>query len=119
VEQGGTIYGLPVGITGFPLATFTTLNFSGTFTAASFTRVIGAGPVTPIFDGSVATTFGFAAGNSNSNTLTHYYDNFRLNISTLSSNAAAIPTLSEGALLVLGSLLPAAAMSVQLRRRKR
>jgi hypothetical protein len=119
VQQNGTIYGLPVGVTGWPFVTFTTLNFSGTLTAASFTRVIGVGPATPIFDGSVATTFGFAAGNSNSNTLTQYYDNFRLNIATLSSNVAPIPTLSEWTLLALALMLAASAMSVQSRRRKR
>jgi hypothetical protein len=105
VEQNGTVYGMPLGITGFPLNTFTTLNFPGTFNAGSFTRLSGAGPSTPAFDGSVVTTFGFAAGNTNSATLTQYYDNFRLSIPSIGGPAAAVPTLSEWSMIGMAALL--------------
>jgi hypothetical protein len=119
VEQNGSIYVLFVGVTGWPLNTFTTLNFPGTLTAASFTRVIGVGPATPIFNGTVSTTFGFAAGNSNSGTLTQYYDNFRLNIPTLNASIAPVPTLSQWSLIALVLLLAAVAMTLNLWRGKR
>jgi hypothetical protein len=80
VEQAGTIYGSPqLGVTGFPL-NWNTVTFTGALDAGSFTRLIGAGAVTPTFNGSVVTRFGFAAGNSESGTLTQYYDNFRLEL---------------------------------------
>ncbi len=113
VAQGGSVYALPVGVSGFPLATFTTLTFNGTFNAGSFSKISGAGPTTPAFDGATATTYGFAAGNSMSATLTQYYDNFRLTIPSIGgpppppppAAAAPIPTLSEWAFLVLALLL--------------
>jgi hypothetical protein len=103
VEQSGSVYAATVSppVTGFPLNPFTTLQFTGTFTPGLFTRVIGAGPAAPTFDGSVTTRFGFAAGNQNSATLTQYYDNFRLEIPSLQSLAAA-PALNQTALLLLG-----------------
>ena len=119
VAQGGSVYALPVGITGFPLATFTTLTFNGTFNAGSFSKISGAGPATPAFDGTTATTYGFAAGNNMSATLTQYYDNFRLTIPSIGGppppSAAQIPTLSGGALIVLAMLL-AGAVAFSLRR---
>jgi len=108
VEQGGSVYAATVSppITGFPFNAFTTLQVTGTFTPGLFTRVIGAGPAAPIFDGSVTTRFGFAAGNSGSATLTQYYDNFRLEFVSLASPSAA-PALNQTALLLLGFALAA------------
>lgn len=107
VQQGSAVYATSLGITGFPLNPFTTLSFGGTFSAASFTLVSGAGPATPSFDGSTSTQFGFAAGNNNSATLTQYYDSFRLAISSGAPGpaAVAVPTLSPWAIAVLGGLL--------------
>jgi hypothetical protein len=123
VAQGGSVYALPLGITGWPLNSFTTLAFSGSFTAASFTRISGAGPATPSFDGVTPTTYGFAAGNNMSATLTQYYDNFRLTIPSIGGGGggvagvtAAVPTLSELALVLLTLLLGGAA-AVAVRRR--
>jgi len=97
VEQGGTIYTKALGITGVQ-ASFSTLQFPGVLTAGSFARQSGAGPATPVFDGSVVTRFGFAAGNSQSGVLTQYYDNFSLDLAgltptpTVTAMAAATPT---------------------------
>src|SRR5271166_4924605 len=44
VSQGGSVYQTSFGITGFPFNTWTTLSYSGTFTAAAFTKVSGPGP---------------------------------------------------------------------------
>ena len=86
VEQNGSIYGRHLGITGFPL-NFDTVVFNETFDAVSFSRLIGAGPANPDFDGGVITRFGFAARNTNSGTLTQYYDNFRLESPAIVSEA--------------------------------
>ena len=97
VEQGGTIYTQSLGVTNVQ-ASFATVQFVGVLTAGSFARQIGAGPTTPIFDGSVVTRFGFAAGNSISGVLTQYYDNFSLDIAGLTPTptpttvASATPT---------------------------
>jgi hypothetical protein len=119
VEQAGSVYGLGVGITGVQGA-FTRLTFNGTLNAASFTRVAGAGPVTPNLAGGVATRFGFAAGNSASATLTQFYDNVSLDITPVvapppSAPAAPIPTLSQWALMLLAGLLGVATLA-RLRR---
>jgi hypothetical protein len=102
---------------------FAALPFSGTLTADSFTRVAGSGAAQPLLDGSVATQFGFAAGNSDSLALTQYYDNFGLEIVAPRATAVAqvqsvatVPTLSEGALVALSALLAVAGMG---RRRRR
>lgn len=120
VAQGGSVYALPVGVTGFPFATWTTLTFNATFNAGSFTKISGAGPVTPAFDGTTATTYGFAAGNNKSATLTQYYDNFRLTIPSIGAppppSVTQIPTLSEGALLALGLLLAVLGIAAVVRR---
>ena len=108
VAQGGSVYALSLGITGFPLSTFTTLTFNGNFNAGSFLRISGAGPATPSFDGVTATTYGFAAGNTGSGDLTQYYDNFRLAIPSIGAPppvVSQIPTLSEWAMLALMLLL--------------
>ncbi|MEO5700184.1 MAG: IPTL-CTERM sorting domain-containing protein [Casimicrobiaceae bacterium] len=122
VGQAGSIYAQSVGITGFPLASFTTINFPGNFNAGAFTRISGAGPATPSFDGVTATTYGFAAGNNMSATLTQYYDNFRLVIPSIggpavSSPAANIPTLSEYGLVALGLFIAGLGM-IGLRQRR-
>jgi len=107
VEQNGTVYATPLGITGFP-RNFDTVTFIGVFNAASFTRVIGAGPLTPAFNGSVTTRFGFAGGNLNSLTLTQYYDNFRLVIAAVAAPplpTAPIPTLSTWGTIILAGLM--------------
>ena len=121
IEQNGTVYALPVGTTAVR-ERFAALPFSGTFTAGAFTRVAGGGPAQPVLDGSAATRFGFAAGNSDSLTLTQYYDNFGLEVIGLRAAAvapidsvAAIPTLSESALIVLSALMAMAGMGWQRR----
>jgi hypothetical protein len=110
VEQGSSVYALALGITNVQ-ASFATLSFSGTFNAAAFTRVSGAGPATPNLGGGVTTRFGFAAGNTGSGTLTQYYDNVSLDLAPVavppppSPPAANIPTLSQWALILLAGLL--------------
>ncbi|HSV16935.1 MAG TPA: IPTL-CTERM sorting domain-containing protein [Casimicrobiaceae bacterium] len=121
VQQSGSVYGMGVGITGFPLNSFTTLPFNGTFTAANFTKISGAGPAQPVFDGATPTQYGFAAGNSNSATLTQYYDNFTLSIPSIGAPPpgplAAVPTLGFWSMLLLGGLLAAAGVAAAKRRR--
>lgn len=118
VEQSGTVYGLSLGITSVQ-PSFATLNFNGTLTGASFTRISGAGPATPNLGGGVVTRFGFAAGNTNSLTLTQYYDNVRLDLTPVvvppPPSAASIPTLSQWALILLAGLLGVVALT-RLRR---
>jgi len=118
VEQGGSVYELPLGVTGFPISSFTTETFSGTFAAGAFTRVSGGGPATPTFDGATSTRFGFAAGNNMSGTLTQYYDNFRLTIPAVvaAGPAQPIPSLSTWSLLALIGLLAALTL-LRLKRR--
>ena len=124
LEQNGALYALPVGITSVQ-GNFATLPFSGTLTAGPFTRVAGGGPTQPVLDGSVETRFGFAAGNSGSLTLTQYFDNFGLDIVSPRAAAvapiesvASVPTLSEGALVLLSALLAMAGMGWQRRQRQ-
>lgn len=121
VAQGGSVYALALGVTGFPLSTFTTLSFNGNFNAGSFSRISGGGPSTPSFDGVTTTTYGFAAGNTNSGTLTQYYDNFRLTISSIGPPAGPsivpVPTVSAWTLATLGALVGVIAF-VALRRKK-
>jgi hypothetical protein len=116
VGQGGSLYQTGVGITGFPLTPFTTLTFTGTFTAAGFTKISGSGPVTPVFDGVTSTTFGFAVGNNMSGTLTQYYDNWNITIApSAASSAAPVPAISKGSLLLLGMLIALAGIAVRRR----
>ncbi|MGH8714301.1 MAG: hypothetical protein ACREYB_09870 [Casimicrobiaceae bacterium] len=67
------------------------------------------------------TTYGFAAGNTNSGTLTQYYDNFRLTISSVGpppgQSIVPVPTLSAWVLVALGISLGVVAFIV-LRRKK-
>ena len=111
VEQNGTVYATPLGITGFP-RNFDTVTFNGVFNAGSFTRVIGGGPLTPSFNGGVTTRFGFGGGNLNSLTLTQYYDNFRLEINAVTAPpgpVTPVPTLSTWGMMTLALLMTAVA----------
>jgi hypothetical protein len=124
VEQNGALYALPLGATSLQ-GRFATLPYSGTLTAGSFTRVAGGGPAQPVLDGGVATRFGFAAGNSDSLTSTQYYDNFGLELVSPRAAAvaeidsvAAIPTLSDSALVLLSALLAIAGMGWHRRQRR-
>ena len=100
IEQGGILYvtGVTPGITDDGHDTFDTLNFTGSF--AGFSRLDGMGG-SPTLDGSVATRFGFAAGNTNSGPLAMLYDNYVLSLavtvtptSTPTETATPTPTLT-------------------------
>jgi hypothetical protein len=123
VQQSASVYAMPVGITGFPLTTFTTLAFVGTFSASSFTRISGAGPAAPSFDGVTPTTYGFAGGNNMSATLTQYYDNFRLSIPSIGAAPVAavtnIPTLSQWGFVLLALAVAASGAALARRRQAR
>ena len=109
VEQGGAVYALDLGFTNV-VSPFTRLTFGGTMNAASFTLLQGTGPATPNLNGGVVTRFGLATANSNSGTLTQYYDNVALDISPASvpsTSTAPIPTLSEWSLIALMGLMAA------------
>lgn len=111
VEQGGTIYTMSLGVTNVQ-ASFTTLQFPGVLNSASFARQSGAGPATPVFNGTVATRFGFAAGNSLSVPLTQYYDNFLLTIAgvTPTPSPTAIATATPTAIPPTATAIPATAI---------
>lgn len=79
VEQELNIYALDLDITGYPL-NWDTLSFSGSLSANSFVHLSGSGATGPDFNGGIDTYFGFSGSNSNSGTLTQYYDNFSLEI---------------------------------------
>jgi hypothetical protein len=79
VQQNSNLYGADLGITGFPRNWDPFISF-GSFMDSSFDLLSGTGPATPDFGGGINTFFGFAAGNTNSGTLTQYYDNFNLQI---------------------------------------
>ena len=117
VEQGGSVYALALGITNVQAA-FTTLAFSGTLNAASFTLVAGGGPAQPDFSGGTTTRFGFAAGNTNSATLTQYYDNVRLDLAAVVAQGPGvpIPLMSSIGLLALIATLGVAGLA-RVRRR--
>lgn len=107
VEQGGAVYALDLGFTNV-VSPFTRMTFSGTLNPASFTLLQGAGPATPNLSGGVVTRFGLATANSNSGTLTQFYDNVALDLSPASvptNPGAAIPTLSEWSLIALMALM--------------
>lgn len=97
VEQNSSIYAYNMGITGYPL-NWDTFSYSGLITESAFTLWSGSGAATPDFSGGTDTFFGFAAGNSNSGTLTQYYDNFYLKITP----AVDVPEPGSLALLGLG-----------------
>ena len=116
VEQGGAIYALPIGGTGV-LAACRQGSLGGSIVGPAGSLVGGAGPASPNFAGGTATRFGLAAGNTNSATLTQYYDNFVLDIAPLAAPSAGVPvpTLGAGAVPLLAALLGAI---VLLRRRR-
>ena len=110
VEQGGTLYGAYLGVTGYPGTSFSTATFSGTLTAAMFTKLSGPGAAAPDLSGAPSTRFGFGGGNQSSGTMTQYYDNFSLTIgATVAANATPIPTVSDGGLAMLAIALAALA----------
>jgi len=117
VEQAGSVYALALGITNVQAA-FTTLAFGGTLNAASFSLIAGGGPAQPDFGGGTTTRFGLAAGNSNSATLTQYYDNVRLDLAAVAVQGAdvPVPTLSPIVLLALIAALGVAGLA-RVRRR--
>jgi hypothetical protein len=117
VEQGGAVYAAPIGVTGL-VGAFSPVSLSGTLNAASFTLVSGSGPATPNLTGGTATRFGIAAGNTNSATLTQYYDNFVLDLAAAATAVpgAPIPALSWWALALLAMTLASVAV-FQARRR--
>lgn len=79
VEQDSSIYAKTLGAVGYP-RNWDTLTFQDIFTESSFLLWEGVGPVQPDFSGGTDTRFGFAGANSWSNTVTHYYDNFGLDV---------------------------------------
>jgi hypothetical protein len=96
VQQGSDIYLQNINVTGSGHSTFDPISFNGTFTAASFTHLSGAGAALPNFSGGTATNFGFAAINaSNNRSVNEYYDNFSL-------THAAVPESSTSLLLGCG-----------------
>lgn len=117
VSQGGSLYQANVGITGFPLNTFTSFTFPGTFGPASFTKIAGPGPATPAFDGVTPTNFGFAVGNNMSATLIQYYDNWSITYAVAAvvpaEPARAIPALSASMLIVLALLVALVAVATR------
>jgi hypothetical protein len=110
VEQAGTVYYQQLGVTGFPIASFTTQTYNGAFNAASFTRVIGAGPLTPSFDGVTPTHYGFGAGNSGSATLTQYYDNWSVTFAQPVLASVPVPVLPAALLAFLTLILGVAGL---------
>ena len=119
VEQAGSVYGYggpswPAGpnwIT-FLQDDWTTLKFAGVFDADQFLRMFGSGPTHPDFGGGTATQFGFAAGNSNSGTLTQYYDNF-----SMENTRASVP--EPGTIVLVVSAMTVHAVALARPRRGR
>jgi hypothetical protein len=98
VEQNGSVYAGPLGNTSATHVNWDTVTFIGNFNAAGFALLSGGGSANPDFSGVTPTRFGFAAGNTNSGTLTMYYDNFSLQSAALT----AIPEPEVVALLSAG-----------------
>lgn len=94
VEQDGVLYGGSyLGVSAVP-PIFFTRTFGGTFVASEFSRYLSTevdNTEHPVFDGSVATRFGFLAGNSISGNLTMFYDNFVLQIPDVEFFEGPIP----------------------------
>jgi len=100
VEQDSNIYGYDLGITGYPLS-WDIFSFQGTFNENNFVLMSGAGPVNPDFSGGVDTFFGFSGSNTNSGTLTQYYDNYSLGITPVPI-APAIWLFGSGIVGIIG-----------------
>jgi len=77
IKQGDSIFADYLYVTGVQ-STWTTQTFNGTLNAANFTRLTGTGSLD--LSGSVSSQFGFSASNSNSGTLTQFYDNWGLEL---------------------------------------
>lgn len=100
VQQGSDIYLQFLGNTGAVQNTFTPMTFQGSFIAASFTHLVGAGAATPNLAGGTSTFFGLGVINSSNNrTLTKYYDNYSL---TYTSTAPEPSTMLLFGLAALG-----------------
>ena len=99
VLQNGVVYNQYLGITGYPL-NWDTRSFPGAFVSDDFSILLGSGAEHPDFSGGTETSFGFAASNSLSGTLTQYYDNF-----TLTSAALPVPEPATFAFLSTGLLV--------------
>jgi len=95
IQQGDSIFADYLYITGVQ-STWTTQTFNGTLNAANFVRVAGTGTLD--LSGGVATQFGFSASNSNSGTLTQFYDNWSLTLN-------AVPAPGAMALLAAAGLV--------------
>jgi hypothetical protein len=72
------------------------------------------------FDGSTPTRFGFAAGNSQSATLTQYYDNWSITYALPVAGATPtnVPTLSQWVFVLLATLVAFAGVPARRRRRQ-
>ena len=96
VQQGSSIYGLGLGVTGLQ-SSWTTLTFNGTFDQASFSLISGPGGPNPDFTSGVPSSFGFAGQNSDTpSPLTNFYDNYRL-------TSTAVPEPATVTVLLLGA----------------
>jgi len=95
IKQGDSIFADYLYITGVQ-STWTTQTFNGTLNAANFTRLTGTGSLD--LSGSVSSQFGFSASNSNSGTLTQFYDNWSLTLN-------AVPAPGAMALLAAAGLV--------------
>lgn len=99
LRQGSTVWVSFLYITGVR-SSWTDQTAAGTLRAADFNRVVGTATGGPALNGSVTTYFGFYAANSNSGTLTQYYDNFKLTITP-----GAVPAPGAAALVGLAGLI--------------
>jgi hypothetical protein len=95
IQQGSSIFLDHLYNTGVK-SSWTTQTFSGTINAANFVRVAGTGTLD--LSGGVATQFGFSASNSNSGTLTQFYDNWALEL-------GSVPAPGAIALLAVAGLI--------------
>jgi hypothetical protein len=77
-------------------SSWTTQEFAGELRAANFVRVSGTGTLD--LSGGVETRFGFSASNSNSGTLTQYYDNWAMDL-------GGVPAPGALALLAVAGVL--------------
>ncbi len=95
IQQGSSIFIDHLYNTGVK-SSWTTQTFEGAVNAANFVRVAGTGSLD--LSGGVTTQFGFSASNSNSGTLTQYYDNWTFQL-------GAVPAPGALALLAAAGLL--------------
>jgi len=93
IKQGDSIFADYLYITGVQ-STWTTQTFNGTLNAANFTRLTGTGSLD--LSGSVSSQFGFSASNSNSGTLTQFYDNWSLTLNAVPAPGAMAVLAAAG-----------------------